>query len=86
MQAGPMKPTLKPPGTKRWIPVCENLLPSVAFDFYLRRYSEVWPSVTRELKAQGVACELNLVEGSMTVRLSPAMSTLCGGTWGATPV
>jgi|TARA_B110000967_G_scaffold156275_1_gene161225 ribosomal RNA assembly protein len=32
---------------------------------YLR---EVWPSVTRALKDQGVACELNLVEGSMTVR------------------
>jgi ribosomal RNA assembly protein len=32
---------------------------------YLR---EVWPAVTRALKEAGVACELNLVEGSMTVR------------------
>jgi hypothetical protein len=28
----------------------------------------VWPAVTRALKEVGVACELNLVEGSMTVR------------------
>lgn len=32
---------------------------------YLR---EVWPAVTRALKDVGVACELNLVEGSMSVR------------------
>jgi hypothetical protein len=32
---------------------------------YLR---EVWPAVTRALKEVGVGCELNLVEGSMTVR------------------
>jgi ribosomal RNA assembly protein len=28
----------------------------------------VWPAVTRALKAQGLGCELNLVEGSMSVR------------------
>ncbi len=32
---------------------------------YLR---EVWPAVTRSLKEHGIACELNLVEGSMSVR------------------
>jgi len=32
---------------------------------YLR---EVWPAVTKALKEHGVGCELNLVEGSMTVR------------------
>lgn len=32
---------------------------------YLR---EVWPAVSRALKEVGVAAELNLVEGSMTVR------------------
>lgn len=32
---------------------------------YLR---EVWPAVTKALKDQGIGCELNLVEGSMTVR------------------
>jgi ribosomal RNA assembly protein len=29
---------------------------------------EAWPSITRALKEVGIACELNLVEGSMTVR------------------
>jgi len=29
---------------------------------------EVWPMVTRALKDHGIACELNLVEGSMTVK------------------
>ena len=39
------------------------------FPKYREKYlREVWPSVTRALKEQGVACELNLVEGSMTVR------------------
>lgn len=39
------------------------------FPKYREKYlREVWPSVTRALKEHGVACELNLVEGSMTVR------------------
>jgi ribosomal RNA assembly protein len=39
------------------------------FPKYREKYlREVWPSVTRGLKEQGVACELNLVEGSMTVK------------------
>jgi len=42
---------------------------AVLFPKYREKYlREVWPSVTRALKEQGVACELNLVEGSMTVR------------------
>ncbi|KAI9168458.1 ribosomal RNA assembly protein krr1 [Blastocladiella emersonii ATCC 22665] len=32
---------------------------------YLR---EMWPGVTRALDAHGIACELDLIEGSMTVR------------------
>jgi hypothetical protein len=32
---------------------------------YLR---EVWPVVTRALEKVGVGCELNIIEGSMTVR------------------
>ena len=39
--------------------------PSLHAEKYLR---EVWPAVTRALKEVGLACELNLVEGSMTVR------------------
>lgn len=34
-------------------------------EIYLR---EVWPSVTKALKEVSLGCELNLVEGSMTVR------------------
>ena len=34
-------------------------------EHYLR---EVWPIVTKALDAYGVICELNLIEGSMTVR------------------
>lgn len=39
------------------------------FPKYREKYlREVWPSVTRALKECGIGCELNLVEGSMTVR------------------
>lgn len=38
------------------------------FPQYREKYlREVWPTVTRALKEHGVNCELNLVEGSMTV-------------------
>eukprot|EP01039_Chlorochromonas_danica_P000506 gene506-545_t len=39
------------------------------FPKYREKYlREVWPIVTKALDKHGVACELNLVEGSMTVR------------------
>jgi ribosomal RNA assembly protein len=39
------------------------------FPKYREKYlREVWPAVTRALKERGLACELNLVEGSMTVK------------------
>ena len=39
------------------------------FPKYREKYlREVWPSVTKALKEQGLGCELNLVEGSMTVK------------------
>ena len=39
------------------------------FPRYREKYlREVWPMVTRTLKKCGIGCELNLVEGSMTVR------------------
>lgn len=39
------------------------------FPKYREKYiREVWPLVTRSLKTYGVACELNLIEGSMTVK------------------
>eukprot|EP00271_Cylindrocystis_brebissonii_P002740 TRINITY_DN13541_c0_g1_i1.p1 TRINITY_DN13541_c0_g1~~TRINITY_DN13541_c0_g1_i1.p1 ORF type:complete len:463 (+),score=117.46 TRINITY_DN13541_c0_g1_i1:181-1569(+) len=38
------------------------------FPQYREKYlREVWPSVTRALKEHGIDCQLNLVEGSMTV-------------------
>ena len=39
------------------------------FPKYREKYlREAWPSITRMLKEVGIACELNLVEGCMTVR------------------
>ena|SRR3990167_49836 len=39
------------------------------FPKYREKYlRDVWPQVTRTLKTHGINCELNLVEGSMTVR------------------
>ncbi|ERN07793.1 hypothetical protein AMTR_s00012p00142410 [Amborella trichopoda] len=41
---------------------------STLFPQYREKYlQETWPIVKRALKESGVACELNLVEGSMTV-------------------
>mmetsp|Transcript_3057 Transcript_3057/g.11010 ORF Transcript_3057/g.11010 Transcript_3057/m.11010 type:complete len:388 (-) Transcript_3057:72-1235(-) len=41
---------------------------AVLFPKYREKYlREVWPSVTAALKEHGIKCELNLVEGSMTV-------------------
>ncbi|KAL3130651.1 Ribosomal RNA assembly protein mis3 [Trebouxia sp. C0009 RCD-2024] len=42
---------------------------AVLFPKYREKYlREVWPAVTRSLKEVGIGCELNLVEGSMTVK------------------
>jgi ribosomal RNA assembly protein len=39
------------------------------FPKYREQYlKEVWPAVTRDLGKFGIACELNLIEGSMTVK------------------
>ncbi len=39
------------------------------FPRYREKYlREVWPAVTKTLKKVGIGCELNLVEGSMTVK------------------
>lgn len=43
---------------------CRTLTAPTPAEKYLR---EVWPAVTKALKEHGIACELNLVEGSMTV-------------------
>lgn len=42
---------------------------AVLYPRYREKYlREVWPAVTRSLKELGIGCELNLVEGSMTVK------------------
>ena len=40
MQVDPVKPTLKPPGTKRLKLKCDEPLSNFAFNFNLRRYIE----------------------------------------------
>jgi hypothetical protein len=40
MQVDPIKPTLKPPGTKRLVPKWDEPLSDFAFNFNLRRY--IW--------------------------------------------
>ncbi|KAK9916407.1 hypothetical protein WJX75_002234 [Coccomyxa subellipsoidea] len=42
---------------------------AILFPKYRERYlREIWPAATKALKEVGIGCELNLVEGSMTVR------------------
>lgn len=50
-------------------PLLEESSFATLFPAYREKYlREVWPLVTAELTRAGIACELNLVEGSMTVR------------------
>jgi len=42
VQVDPIKPKLKPPGTKRLKLKCDTLLSTSAFKFKLRRYNGVW--------------------------------------------
>jgi ribosomal RNA assembly protein len=50
-------------------PLLEESAFATLFPKYREKYlRQVWPLVTRSLNAHGVACELNLIEGSMSVR------------------
>lgn len=50
-------------------PLLEESSFATLFPKYREKYlREVWPVVTRALEKVGVACELNIIEGSMTVR------------------
>ncbi|KAG2445912.1 hypothetical protein HXX76_000515 [Chlamydomonas incerta] len=59
----PFKPEDNPNG------LLEESSFATLFPKYREKYlREVWPAVTKALKDMGIGCELNLVEGSMTVR------------------
>jgi hypothetical protein len=50
-------------------PLLEESSFATLFPQYREQYlREAWPLVTTELKKFGIACELNLIEGSMTVK------------------
>eukprot|EP00123_Amoebidium_parasiticum_P000737 comp11622_c0_seq2/m.6122 comp11622_c0_seq2/g.6122 ORF comp11622_c0_seq2/g.6122 comp11622_c0_seq2/m.6122 type:complete len:377 (-) comp11622_c0_seq2:106-1236(-) len=50
-------------------PLLEESSFATLFPKYREKYlREVWPAVTTALKEHGIACQLDLVEGSMTVR------------------
>ena len=61
MQVDPIKPTLKPPGTKRFKLNYDVLLSNFAFNFNLRRYPEAAAKVRAEARRVMVGrCRLTL--------------------------
>ena len=71
VQVNPVKPMLKPPGTKRLNLKCDIPLSTFAFKFYLRHYTKGfwsgksqseyflrWRSISAESKAFGAGCLL----------------------------
>lgn len=52
-------------------PLLEESSFCVLFPQYREKYiKEIWPFIKKALKEYGVKCELNLIEGSMTVKTS----------------
>lgn len=65
----PWRPVPAPTKEEQAEPPVEESSFATLFPKYREKYlREVWPSVTSALKEHGISCELNLVEGSMTVR------------------
>jgi ribosomal RNA assembly protein len=59
----PFRPEYNPTG------LLEESSFACLFPKYREKYlRESWPAITRALKEVGIGCELNVVEGSMTVR------------------
>lgn len=59
----PFRPEYNPTG------LLEESSFACLFPKYREKYlREAWPAITRALKEVGIGCELNIVEGSMTVR------------------
>jgi len=77
VQVDPIKPTLKPPGTKHWRLKCDELLSSLPFKFRLRRYTE-GDAVLRALRA-ATAVRGHFASGlatGRTVQVDPIKPTL----------
>ena len=69
MHVDPIKPTLKPTGTKCLKLKCDVLLSTSAFKFNLRRYNlDMWGSILIDDRAS--------VAGSATPRWVPSMSAV----------
>jgi hypothetical protein len=54
VQVDPIIPTVKPPGTNRLKPKCDEPLSDFAFNFKLHRYNEVWASYGDTIRKMGI--------------------------------
>jgi len=78
VQVDPIKPMLKPPGTKRLKLKYDELLSNVAFKFNLRRYNEEREHVVEEEEAEDHAvgrCRLTVSKPELIARPVSALET-----------
>jgi hypothetical protein len=76
VQVDPIKPTLKPPGTKRLSLKCAELLSISAFEFNLRRYTTVVPSEPPDMRAAAFAAATAAVTATGTATVGRCRLTL----------
>ena len=73
MQVDPIKPKLKPPGTKRLKLNCDVLLSTSAFKFKLRRYTMAMARTVDAALARrgfsGLVCCVDVADHSITRRM-----------------